>query len=149
MAEEKYKTTEEFALEATAGFEIVLVDEGVYDAELTGIVLVKDVRVVRDGIEEIVDMLRWTFTTPDGIELPGTSSTKFGPKSKAFEWAGKILDKDIEIGEVLKPSDLKGKTCQVVIKNQKKEVEFAGKKEMQESSKIDTVLTAKKTEKKK
>jgi hypothetical protein len=147
MADEKYETTEDFQMEVTAGFEIVLVDEGVFDAELTSIVMVKDVKVVRDGVEDIVDMLRWTFTTPDGIDLPGTSSVKFGPKSKAFEWAGKILDRDIEIGEVLKPADLKGKDCQVVVKNSKKEVEFAGKKEMQESSRVDTVLTAKKPKK--
>jgi hypothetical protein len=143
----EYETTDSFEMEATAGFEIVLVDEGAYDVELTSIVMVKDVKVVRKGVEDIVDMLRWVFTTPDGIELPGTSSVKFGPKSKAFEWASKILDRDIEIGEVLKPADLKGRACQVVIKNEKKEVEFAGKKEMQESSKVDTVLTAKKPKK--
>ncbi|MCK5386805.1 MAG: hypothetical protein KAJ39_06445 [Gammaproteobacteria bacterium] len=140
----KYETTESFELEATAGFEIVLVDEGVFDAEVTSIVMVKDVEVVRNDVTEKVDMLRWTFSTPDGLDLPGTSSTKFGPKSKAFEWAGKILGREIQIGEVLKPSDLKGKQCQVVIKNSKKEVEFAGKKEIQESSTVHTVLTAKK-----
>ena len=143
MAKE-YKTTDDWQLEATAGFEIVLVDEGEYECEVTSIVMVKDVEVARDGVIDKIDMLRWTFTTPDGIELPGTSSTKFGPKSKSFEWSGKILGRDIEIGEVVKPADLVGKSCRAIVKNAKKEVEFNGKKEMQESSRVDTVLSVKK-----
>lgn len=143
MAKE-YETTEDFRMEATAGFEIVLVDEGAYDVEVSSITLVKDVEVTRENVTDKIDMLRWQFTTPDGMELPGTSSTKFGPKSKAFEWATKILDRDIEIGETISPKDLVGKQCQVIVKNSKKEVEFNNKKEMQESSRVDTVLTAKK-----
>lgn len=140
----KQEEIEDFEMEATEGFELVRVDEGAYDVELTKLVKIPNVKVVRNNIEEIVDMLRWTFTTPDGIELPGTSSTKFGPKSKGFAWACTLLGEEIETGKILKPKDLVGHSCQVVVKDKTRVTEFAGKKDEQIFSIVTDVLAMKK-----
>ncbi|MCZ7405130.1 MAG: hypothetical protein O8C67_09405 [Candidatus Methanoperedens sp.] len=124
MAEKE--TIEDFDLVASEGFELVHIDEGVYDAELTKLVKVPDLEVVRNNISQKLDLLRWTFTTADGIEINGTSSAKFSPQAKAFQWAQKLLQKEISVGTTFKPKDLQGLPRQTIVKDKTRKREFKG-----------------------
>ena len=104
MAEDTRNIDEDFKIEATDGFEPVLVPEDVYVAELTGMRLVKDVEVERDSVKQKVDMLEWDFTLPDGVIVQGTSTPKFTPKSKAMQWAIS-LGAEIESGDSVSGKD--------------------------------------------
>lgn len=137
---------EDFDMVATEGFELVKIDEGEYEAELTKLVKVPNVKVVRNNVESIVDMLRWQFTTPDGIEIGGTTSTKFSPKSHAHQWAGKLLGREIETGESLKPKALIGLQCRVIVKDKKRERMFNNQKQTDIYSVVTDVLAPKKKE---
>ena len=149
MAEkQEIEEIEDFNVEVKESFELVRVDEDVYDAELTKLVKLPDVTVEREGGEEVVDMLKWTFTTPDGIEIDGTSSVKFTPKSKAFGWATKLLGKEPDIGQSLGPKALVGKACKIVVKDKKRTTTFQGKDQEQVYSIVQDVLAAKKEKKK-
>lgn len=148
MAEkQEIEEVEDFDVEVKESFELVRVDEDVYDGELTKLVKLPNVKVEREGKEEIVDMLKWTFTTPDGIEIDGTSSVKFTPKSKAYAWATKLLGKEPEIGQSLGPKVLVGKACKIVVKDKKRMTTFQGKTEEQVFSIVQDVLAAKKEKK--
>lgn len=138
MASETRNISEDFEIEATEGFDPVLVPEDVYVAKLTGMRLVKDVEVERDGVKQKVDMLEWDFTLPDGVIIQGTSTPKFTPKSKAMQWAIS-LGVEIESGDTVSGKDLIGKSCQIVVKT--KEKSFNNEKFQQ--SYIDSTLKAK------
>lgn len=140
---QEIEEVEDFDIEVKESFELVRVDEDVYDAELTKLVKLPNVKVEREGKEEMVDMLKWTFTTPDGIEIDGTSSVKFTPKSKAYGWATKLLGKEPDIGQSLGPKALVGKSCKIVVKDKKRVTEFQGKKDEQVFSIVQDVLAAK------
>lgn len=142
MAEKE--TIEDFDLVASEGFELVHIDEGVYDAELTKLVKVPDLEVVRNNISQKLDLLRWTFTTADGIEINGTSSAKFSPQAKAFQWAQKLLQKEISVGTTFKPKDLQGLPCQIIVKDKTRTREFQGKKDTQTFSVVADVMSVKK-----
>ena len=149
MAKQDIEEVEDFDVEVKESFELVRVDEDVYDAELTKLVKLPNVTVEREGKEEIVDMLKWTFTTPDGIEIDGTSSVKFTPKSKAYGWATKLLGKEPEIGQSLGPKALVGKSCKIVVKDKKRMTTFNGMTEEQVFSIVQDVLASKKEKEKK
>lgn len=145
MAERE--VVEDFDLVAAEGFELVHIDEGVYDAELTRLVKVPDLEVVRNNISQKLDLLRWTFTTSDGIEINGTSSSKFSPQAKAFQWAQKLLQKDITVGTTFKPKDLQGLPCQILVKDKTRAREFQGKKQESTFSVVTDVMSVKKAKK--
>jgi Arc/MetJ family transcription regulator len=147
MAKQQIEETDDFSEEVAESFELVHIDEDVYDAELTKLVKLLDVEVEREGAVEKVDMLKWTFTTPDGIEIDGTSSVKFTPKSKAYGWATKLLGKEPEIGQSLGPKELVGNACKIVVKDKTRTAEFQGKSEKQIFSIVQDVLSAKKEKK--
>lgn len=138
---------EDFEIVATEGFELVRIDEGAYDAELSKLVKISNIEVVRNNVQQKIDMLRWTFTLPDGIEVNGTSSTKFSPQSKGFQWAQKLLAKEITPGMTFKPKDLVGSQCQVVVKDKLRSREFQGKKQEQLFSVVTDVMTKKQVKK--
>ena len=144
MAErQNIEEIEDFDIEVKESFELIRVDEDVYDADLTKLVKLPSVKVEREGNVEEVDMLKWQFTTPDGIEIDGTSSCKFTPKSKAYGWATKLLGKEPEIGQALGPKQLVGKACKIVVKDKKRTSTFNGKTEEQIFSVVQDVLAAK------
>jgi hypothetical protein len=135
---------EDFEITVEEGFEIVRIDEGAYDAELSKMTKISGVEVFRNNKTELIDMLKWTFTLPDGIEVSGTSSTKFSPQSKGYSWVQKLLGKEIATGTTFRPKDLVGTPCQVVVKDRTRTREFRGKKEEQTFSVVTDVMAAKK-----
>ncbi len=147
MADNKQQVEEDFEIVASEGFELVRIDEGAYDAELTKLVKIPNIDIVRNNIQQKIDMLRWTFTTSDGIEINGVSSTKFSPQAKAFQWAQKLTGKEIATGTTFKPKDLQGLACQIVVKDKVRQREFQGKKQEQVYSTVADVMAAKKPKK--
>lgn len=152
MTEQANKTPdiEDFDLTSTEAFEIIKVDEGVYEAELTKLSKKLNVPTIRDGKPVVVDMLIWQFTTPDGLELPGTSSTKFSKgetyHAKAHKWAEKLLGREIPPGETFNVKTLIGSPCQVVVKDKTRKRTFNNQEQTVVSSVVTDVLTPKKTE---
>jgi len=128
MVEENNKTvpsieeTEDFEMEVEEGFEIVQIDEGVYEGELVSLKKRSGIPVERDGKTELISLYVWRFRLPDGIEIEGTTSTKFTKKSKALQWASRLLQRDLEVGETLRPDQLVGKKAQVIVKNRERTI---------------------------
>lgn len=123
---ENIETTEDFEIKIEEGWSPVHIEEGIYDAALMKLEMMKDVTVKDRKTQEtkVIDMLKWTFMVrvdPTGkeedVELQATSSYKFTSNSKAFEWSEKLLSRKIAVGEQFKPSDLTGKMCQVVVED--------------------------------
>ena len=151
---EKIETTADFEIKVEEGWEPVHIDEGIYDAALMKLEMMKDVSVVDPKTNEtkVIDMLKWTFMVrvdssgeEEDVELQATSSYKFTSNSKAFGWAEKLLSRKIKVGEQFKPSDLTGKSCQVVVEDDERE--FNNKKTI--VSKITKVMPPKKPKGKK
>jgi hypothetical protein len=80
-----------------------------------------------DGTEVIEDrsFYIWYFgIDEEGFEdvtLTAISSTSFGPKSKARQWANAILRRKLEDGEKFNEEDLKGKPVILTIENEETE----------------------------
>lgn len=143
---QKPQEIEDFDMVATEGFELVKIDEGEYEAELVKIVKIPNVRTVRNGVEVVTDMLRWQFSTPDGIEISGTTSTKFSPKSHAYQWTEKLTGKEISTGDTFKPKELRGLSCRIIVKDKKRERMFNNKPQIDIFSTVTDVLAPKKKE---
>jgi len=103
-------TTEDVlvAHESTAGLSV---EEGVYPAIVT---------VVEPVSGEFGDQWKFIFALDDhpDEEAWAWATAKLGTRTKLFRWAGILLGHPLALGEQLTRSDLVGKRCQVVIKEQ-------------------------------
>lgn len=151
---EKIETTEDFEIKVEEGWSPVHIEEGIYDAALMKLEMMKDVTVKDPKTQEtkIIDMLKWTFMVrvdssgeDEDVELQATSSYKFTSSSKAFGWSEKLLGRKIKVGEQFKPGDLTGKSCQVVVEDDERD--FNNEKTI--VSKITKVMPPKKSKGKK
>lgn len=147
---ENIETTEDFEIKVEEGWSPVHIEEGIYDAALMKLEMMKDVTVKDQKTQEtkVIDMLKWTFMVrvdssgeDEDVELQATSSYKFTSSSKAFGWSEKLLGRKIKVGEQFKPGDLTGKSCQVVVEDYERE--FNNEKTV--VSKITKVMPPKKT----
>ena len=77
-----------------------------------------------DGTETTEDrsFVIWNFGIDEedyeDVTLTAISSTSFGPKSKARQWANAILRRKLEDGEKVREEDLKGKPVILTVENE-------------------------------
>jgi hypothetical protein len=77
-----------------------------------------------DGNEEVKDrsFIIWNFGIDEegyeDVTLTAVSSTSFGPKSKARQWANAVLRRKLEDGEKVREEDLKGKPVILTVENE-------------------------------
>jgi len=133
------ETIKNFSIDVTESkkFEVPEIKDGVYDAVLTDIELKSN---LPDGKGGNFDMLQWNFTV-DGKVINGKTSTTISNLSKAYQWISSLTGK--ELTGKFTPSMVEGKSCQVVIKHQKKERVFQGEKQTLNMPYVHDVLPTK------
>jgi hypothetical protein len=137
----------EFTLDVTEskGIEYPVIQDGVYSAEVEKIVLKANMKG-KDGM--FFDMLVWSFVVDDeGIQkfIDGTSSAKVTTMSKAYSWIASITGKEPVLNTGFTPSMVKGKKCQVVVKNVQQKNDFNGKTTEVTKPEVKEVLRVKKS----
>ena len=86
------------------------VPDGSYDATLKSI----ETKTSNDGEQ----YRRWAFNVAfegKDVEITGMSSTKLGPKSKAYKWLTAILGREPGPGEEIAFSSLVGSPCRIEV----------------------------------
>ena len=119
---EKSEPLKNFQLGVTEAkkFEVPEIKDGIYEANLKDIELKVN---VPDGKGGTFDMLQWNFEV-DGKIIQGKTSTTMSNLSKAFAWNTAISGKELQAGQNFNPDMIKGLTCQVIVKHQKKSRTF-------------------------
>jgi len=100
-------------LTATAGG--VDIPDGVYPATILGITLTP----ATTNSPNQDPFLKWTihvYSSSEGVEMVGTSSTRFSAKAKTRQWVESILDRRFEVGEEFDYETFGPMDCQVVVK---------------------------------
>jgi len=124
------------------GWDAVCIPEGIYEAKVSSIF---PKQIESDG--ETVDIFEWTFEITDteetGTLLTDSSSVKFTPKSKAFQWYSAANGSKPEVGDEIELDTLADKPVIITVKNETKTI--AGQKT--ETSRVSDVLASKKDKK--
>jgi len=93
------------------------IPEGLYKAYL---------KEIEEGTGEFGDYLRFSFIVVDGkfknslksaVASKKLSVSKSGKVSKLYGFVKALMGKDIDAGETLDLEKLKGKSCQILVKN--------------------------------
>jgi hypothetical protein len=135
----------EFEIKVTEskGIEYPVVQDGVYTASVEKIVLKANVKG-KDG--EFFDMLVWTFVVDDAGTMKlieGASSGKVTTMSKAYSWISSIIQGTPQLNSGFTPAMVKGKPCQVIVKNEVVKNDFGGKVTENNKPMVREVLRAK------
>lgn len=114
----------EFVVEEQKGFEVVNVEEGMYEATFRGIEE-RTIVVEQDGKEEERSILEWKFTiyTENGeVNIIGVTSDKISvgrQPSKAYKWFCALVGRELKPNEKINTDALIGTKVLVEVKYKK------------------------------
>jgi hypothetical protein len=133
----------EIIVAESKGIEYPVIQDGVYKATVEKIILKANMKG-KDG--SFFDLLVWSFVIDDDGTMKfaeGTSSGKVTTMSKAYSWISAIIGRAPELNTGFKPSMVKGRPCQVVVKNEVIKNDFNGKTVENNKPIVKEVLKAK------